>query len=41
MTRTQDAVNPPASPGRFQIGIAVLAVACIAAHLVVRYLLTH
>ncbi|QJW94679.1 heavy metal translocating P-type ATPase [Frigoriglobus tundricola] len=39
MTRPQDAAPPTALPGRFQIRIAVLAVACIAVHLVARYIL--
>ncbi len=39
MTRAQRGDTPATSPGGLQIGIAVLAVACIAAHLVARYLL--
>ena len=39
MTRPQGAATPTVLPGRFQIRIAVLAVACIAVHLVARCLL--
>ena len=39
MTQVQRSTKSTSSPGRFQIGIAILSVACIAAYLVARYLL--
>jgi len=39
MTRVPRAATPTTSTGRFQIGIAILALACIAVHLAARYLL--
>ena len=41
MTRTEHAVKPTVSPGGFQIRIAALAVICIGAYLVARYLLAR